>query len=256
MSHSRFLPYLLTSLLGSSICLSLSVAVQASSPESDRIAPPVLGWRSLLNLFTQEPPEPPNNGGSRPINNDGLCWIAPVNRPDAAVVGSDRPTLTWYSPDDVITQVQLTPIDDRHPALIYNVSAEDQSLVLDLPIYQLTLDRPLDVGVTYEWQMYRQVPGEEDPGAPLPQLELIRVMATEESDRLAADLAQLEQTQNDQGIVGEAAMLQRSAFFGQRGLWAEMWNSLLTQPEPSKELEQAIYDTVVSLCSPSEQEMG
>lgn len=254
MFYPRFLSYLLTSLLGTTISLSLSVAAQASSPESDRIAPPRLGWRSLLNLFTQEPPEPPNNGGSRPLNINNLCWIAPVSQSDAAVVGSDRPTLTWYSPNDIITQVQLTPTDHRHPPLIYDISADQHKLNTDLSIYQFTPEHPLEAGVTYEWQMYQAIPGQTDLGAPLPYVEQIRVMTTEESDRLAADLAQQEQNQIAQGMVGEAAVLQRSAFFGQRGLWAEMWTILLSQSEPSEELEQAISDTITSLCGLPEQE--
>lgn len=246
MLHLR--PRLLHTTLFSAIAvLSLpSLDVQASRPLSQ---PQEAGWRRIFEgWLSQEPPEDPRNGGSRPADGEGVCWVTPFAMPETATVWSDRPTFTWQSAEGAVTQLEIIPSDDRHPPLTYAISTENQILDTPLPTYQLTLDRALEPGVTYEWRMYRPIPSQPEAEERIPRFVRFEVMEGEERDRIATALTQLEQIQTEQGIEGEEAALQRAQFFGERQLWGEMWQALLSQPEPSEALEGAIAESLQALC--------
>lgn len=247
---SRRSPWPSVALVATTALLScLPLAAQAS-----RTAPtpqPEVGWRRMVERWlAQEPPEPPNNGGSRPVDGDRICWIAPFAMPETAVVGSDRPTLTWQSPAGAVTQVELRPSDDRHPPLLYPISAANQIRNTPIPVYQLTLDHPLEADVTYEWRMYRPVPSLPNVQEPISRFVRFQVLPPERRDRLTTELARLEQTQTAQGIAGEAATLERAQLFADEQLWSDLWHTLLTQPDPSEALEGAIATTLETACPP------
>ena len=240
-----------------SVALVATTALLSVLPlvaQASRTAPdpqPEVGWRRMVERWlAQEPPENPNNGGSRPVDGDRICWIAPFAMPETAVVWSDRPTLTWQSPAGAVTQVELRPSDDRHPPLVYPISAANQIRNTPIPLYQLTLDHPLEPDVTYEWRMYRPVPSLPNVQEPLSRFVRFEVLATESRDRLTTELTQLEQTQTEQGIAGEEATLQRAQLFTEQQLWSDLWHTLLSQPDPSEALEGAIATTLETACTP------
>ena len=242
----RRLRYLL---FGTTAFLSLLTltphASHSSTPQSSES-----GWRRIFDSWlSQEPPEPPRNGGSRPIDGEGVCWAAPFMMPETAMVWSDRPTFTWQSPEGMITRLEVQPSDDRHPPLSYPISAEDQVRDTPIPTYQLTLEDTLEPGVTYEWRMYRPVPSQPDLEERIPRFVRFEILEGEERDRITTELAQLEETVPENEIGGERATFQRIQFFVGQGLLAEMSQTLLTQPDPSATFEAAIDDILVALCA-------
>ncbi|MEO1146841.1 MAG: hypothetical protein AAFY26_14750 [Cyanobacteria bacterium J06638_22] len=248
-------PQLLRYTLFSTTALLSLLALTMQASRSSTTQPQASGWRRIFEgWLSQEPPVDPRNGGSRPADGEGVCWVAPFSMPTTAVVWSDRPTFTWQSPEGQVTQLELQPSDDRHAPLTYPISADNQILDTPVPTYQLTLDRALEPGVTYEWRMYRPLPSQPELEERIPRFVRVEVMAAEERDGIATELTQLEETHMEQGIEGEDATFQRAAFFGERGLLAEMWQTLLSQPEPSEDLEGAIADTLTSLCTPPTEE--
>lgn len=253
MLHRR--PQLLRYTLFSTTALLSLLALTIQASRSSTTQPQASGWRRIFEgWLSQEPPEAPRNGGSRPIDGEGVCWVAPFGMPANAVVWSDRPTFTWQSPEGQVTQLDVRVSGSNEPLVSQTIS--DEHLILDTPTptYQLTLDSPLEPGAIYEWRMYRPVPSQPDLEEPIPRFVRFEMIEGEERDRIAAELAQLGETLTEQGVEGEDATFQTAEFFGERGLLVEMWQTLLSQPEPSEELEGAIVDTLTSLCATPTEE--
>ncbi|MEO1210461.1 MAG: hypothetical protein AAFX78_13050 [Cyanobacteria bacterium J06638_20] len=244
----RYLLFSTTALL--SLLTLTPHASHSSTPQSSES-----GWRRIFDgWLSQEPPEPPRNGGSRPIDGEGVCWAAPFMMPETAMVWSDRPTFTWQSPEGMITRLEVQPSDDRHPPLSYPISVEDQVRDTPIPTYQLTLEDALELGVTYEWRMYRSVPSQPDLEERIPRFVRFEILEGEERDRITTELAQLEATLTEDEITGDDATFQRALFFASQGLVAEMSQTLLSQPDPSETLEVVIDDLMAAFCvAPAEE---
>jgi hypothetical protein len=245
-------------------------AVLAGSMASPAVSRPQAStpWRSLLSfLLDGEPPEDPQEGGSRPVSTGDICWISPSSTTGTAQVWSDRPTLIWSGPRHAISQVVLTPShrsDDERRYLIFDTL---HRLDFPLPIYRVTLSAPLEAGVVYEWRMDQRTHRPEPPAPhleshlrkestgqrslenPLPQFVPLQRLNAADRDRIAVALEQLEQEQR--GLDDETARLQRARVFAQEGLWADAWSTVLDAPSFSPELQAAIADTLTALCAPA-----
>lgn len=257
MFHLR--PQVLPSLLLSTVALLTLLPSSGQTSRAPSLQPQLSGWRRILDdWISQDPPEDPRNGGSRPADESGICWVAPFSMPETAVVWSDRPTFTWQSPEGAVTQLELTPRGDRHPPITYPISEDNRVLDTDIPTYQLTLDQALEPDVTYEWRMYRPIPSQPNPDEPIderiPRFVRVEVLNAADRDLVAAELADFEDAQAEAGITGQQAILERADFFGRRRLLAETWRILLSEATLSADLEWAIALTLQDLCTPPSTE--
>ena len=221
--RSRMLRYTLLSTVALLPLLLPPVQASRSTPSQ---APESRGHRMFEGLLSQELPENSRTDELHPLDDEGVCWVAPFTMPDTARVWSDRPTFTWQSPEGMITRLEVQPSDDRHPPLSYPISVEHRVRYISTPTYQITLEDTLEPGVTYEWRMYRPVPFQPELEERLPRVVQFEVMEGEERDRMAMELAEIEQDGIEQGY---APFFERGLFFERHGLMAEVWQIMVSE---------------------------
>ncbi|MEM9008294.1 MAG: hypothetical protein AAGE59_32890 [Cyanobacteria bacterium P01_F01_bin.86] len=220
-------------LLASTFALSLVGLLPASglTQEADT---PTNSWQRILDFLTKERQD--SGSQSQGVSRGSIC---PVSFTEEAVLWHTRPLLVWQGQSFPSTGIRQTSPD--LPVWVATAT-ETEAGIWQMP-YTGTA---LEPGIQYEWLFYFM--GSSNPDSPVKWVQF-QVLAAEERDRIAADLANLEAQLQE--ADEETIALARADYFIANGLSADALQEIFAVSDPSEVLLETRSAIVQATCGDS-----
>lgn len=211
--------------------LAAAIACLSGLPVQNAVAQ--ASWQEIFDR--DEPPVPPENGGSR----GDFCAIAPSVLGEIREIWNERPLLLWQG---FAARMEVRSRDAQEVLWQAAIKPSDRSI-----FYQ---GKPLQPSQIYDWVIF------EDESK-IPSLIIpFRVMEREKRDRIAKQLAELEaplreaqHSGESRGDLSEAIARERADYFAQQKLWADALQEAFSVKNPSPELANFVEILPQKLCS-------
>jgi len=172
----------------------------------------------------------------------GLCLVAPASDMLQASfeVWSDRPLFLWQ-----LENRDLTP--ERLQVFAATVDQEEYWSVLVNPEQQAALyaGTPLRPGQVYTWTLRFDA---THSASTAPNVTF-RIMAENQRNQIAMELADLTTQLQATGATPEAIALQRAEYFAERDLWSDALRELYVVKTSSPEIAQNLEAILNQICS-------
>lgn len=217
-----------SALLGSAVAVLVSTSGLPPQPPADSSqgasTPEVT--QTTIAWWQAAPPAGGRFGGRR---GDGVLAIAPSEVAGMNLIWHDLPLLIWKGEAG---QIELN--DEESGELIWRqaVSKADR-----LAAYSGAALQP---GQSYEWSLRDQVGGLSD-------LVTFQVMAAEEREQIAVELAARAVSLKAEGATAEEIALQRANYFAERQLWADVLQEAFAVESPSAELAELLQTVLLDI---------
>ena len=217
------------------------------APPADSLADQEIAWARLP--IPRSPREEPERG-TRPM---GLCPIAPMSlEATQAQIWSDRPLLIWAEPDlgggvqGSVKAVELHQPDS--PVPLWSQSTEHLGPSADAPpatAWQLEqvayTAEPLTPGQSYTWVLF------DGQNRPLESGEF-QLMAADQRQAIAAELATLEADLTTDGANPEAVAFAKASYFAEQNLWSDALQVVFAVENPSPSLVEFQNQVLTQTC--------
>lgn len=249
INHTRSLSVavLALALLISSCNGALSNLPAWLAPPADSRAGQEVAW-ARLRIPRSPRDELPR--GTRPI---GLCSITPMSlEATQAQIWSDRPLLIWAEPylgagvQGSVKAVDLHQSDNPAPLWSQSTALLDSTADGPSPsTWQLEqvayAAMPLDPGQSYTWVLY------DGQNRPLESGDF-QLMAADQRQAIAAELATLEADLTADGATAEAIAFAKASYFAEQNLWSDALQVVFAVENPSPSLVEFQNQVLTQMC--------
>jgi hypothetical protein len=202
---------------------------QSNQPKKERST-----WEAILAIFDTKKPL-----GSKSVN----CFISPGILEKVYITWNKQPVFIWqggstkseirlYSPYDQEEAIWITTIEQK---------SSDQNFQ-----YISYTGQPLELDKIYDWEIYDSKDGTTDR-------RTFKLMGIDDYNRIKEELKNLEAQLKLQQLTEEQIVLEKVAYFTEKGLFSDALTTMYSIENPSPQFIDNRQNLLNSLCVASKK---